>query len=132
PSGRRSWMRQRSRLARSPPYLFAELGRKIVAKREAGVDVISLGNGDADRPTPALVVEAMQEAVTEPETHQYPSNRGRADFREAVSDFYARRFNVELDPETEIIPAIGANEAIFNLNLAFLHPGAYALAADPG
>jgi len=96
------------------------------------VDVISLGIGDPDRPTPALIVEAMQEAVTEPETHRYPSNRGREDFRAAVRDFYARRFEVTLDPEREIIPAIGAKEALFNLNLAFLDPGDYALAADPG
>ena len=74
----------------------------------------------------------MQEAVTEPETHQYPSNRGREDFRQAVRDFYERRFDVILDPEREIIPGIGAKEAIFNLNLAFLDPGDYALAADPG
>jgi LL-diaminopimelate aminotransferase len=94
--------------------------------------VISLGIGDPDRPTPALIVEAMQEAVTEPETHRYPSNRGRQDFRAAVRDFYARRFDVTLDPEREVIPAIGAKEAIFNLNLAFLDPGDYALAADPG
>jgi LL-diaminopimelate aminotransferase len=74
----------------------------------------------------------MQEAVTEPETHRYPSNRGRSDFREALSDFYARRFDVELDADSEIIPAIGAKEAIFNLNLAFLDPGDAALASDPG
>jgi LL-diaminopimelate aminotransferase len=125
-------MRPSKRLERIPPYAFAELERKIADKRAAGVDVISLGIGDPDRPTPALIVEAMQEAVTEAETHQYPSNRGRADFRAAVGDFYARRFDVTLDPETEIIPAIGAKEAIFNLNLAFLDPGDYALAADPG
>jgi LL-diaminopimelate aminotransferase len=120
------------RLDRIPPYMFAELSRKIEAKRAAGVDVISLGIGDPDRPTPALIVEAMQEAVSEPETHQYPSNRGRQDFREAVSDFYMRRFDVELDPATEIMPAIGAKECIFNLNLAFLDPGDAALSADPG
>jgi LL-diaminopimelate aminotransferase len=120
------------RLDRIPPYLFAELARKIAAKKAQGVDVISLGIGDPDRPTPALVVEAMQEAVSEPETHRYPSNRGRRDFREAVSDFYMRRFDVELDPETEIMPAIGAKECIFNLNLAFLDPGDAALSADPG
>jgi len=125
-------MRPSKRLERIPPYAFAELERKIADKRAAGVDVISLGIGDPDRPTPALIVEAMQEAVTEPETHQYPSNRGRADFRAAVRDFYARRFDVTLDPESEVIPAIGAKEAIFNLNLAFLDPGDYALAADPG
>src|SRR6516165_8352428 len=125
-------MRPSKRLERIPPYAFAELERKIAAKRAAGVDVISLGIGDPDRPTPALIVEAMQEAVTEPQTHRYPSNRGRADFRAAVRDFYARRFDVTLDPEREIIPAIGAKEAIFNLNLAFLDPGDYALAADSG
>jgi LL-diaminopimelate aminotransferase len=125
-------MRPSKRLERIPPYAFAELERKIAERRAAGVDVISLGIGDPDRPTPALIVQAMQEAVTEPETHRYPSNRGREDFRAAVRDFYARRFDVTLDPAREIIPAIGAKEAIFNLNLAFLDPGDYALAADPG
>src|ERR1035438_5987299 len=125
-------MRPSKRLERIPPYAFAQLERKIAEKRAAGVDVISLGIGDPDRPTPPLIVEAMQEAVSEPETHSYPSNRGRADFRQAVSDFYARRFDVTLDPEREVIPAIGAKEAIFNLTLAFLDPGDYALAADPG
>jgi LL-diaminopimelate aminotransferase len=125
-------MKPSKRLEHIPPYAFAQLERKIADKRAAGVDVISLGIGDPDRPTPALIVEAMQEAVSEPETHQYPSNRGRADFRGAVRDFYERRFDVVLDPEREIIPAIGAKEAIFNLNLAFLDPGDYALAADPG
>ncbi|HEV7884722.1 MAG TPA: aminotransferase class I/II-fold pyridoxal phosphate-dependent enzyme, partial [Solirubrobacteraceae bacterium] len=125
-------MKPSKRLERIPPYLFAELERKVAAKRAAGVDVISLGIGDPDRPTPAIVVDAMQEAVTEPETHRYPSNRGRQDFREAVADFYMRRFDVELDPATEIMPAMGAKECIFNLNLAFLDPGDAALSADPG
>jgi LL-diaminopimelate aminotransferase len=125
-------MKPSSRLERIPPYAFAELERKIREKRAEGVDVISLGIGDPDRPTPALIVEAMQEAVTEAETHQYPTNRGRDDFREAVSDFYERRFDVKIDPATEVIPALGAKEAIFNLSLAFLDPEDYALAADPG
>jgi LL-diaminopimelate aminotransferase len=125
-------MRPSRRLDRIPPYLFAELERKIAAKRDAGVDVISLGIGDPDRPTPALVVEAMQEAVSEPETHTYPSNRGRADFREAISDFYERRFDVDLDPATEVMAAIGAKECIYHLNATFLDPGDVALAADPG
>jgi LL-diaminopimelate aminotransferase len=120
------------RLDLIPPYLFAELERKVAAKRAQGIDVISLGIGDPDRPTPALIVDAMQEAVTERETHRYPSNRGRPDFRQAVSDFYNRRFGVELDPNTEVMPAIGAKECIFNLNLAFLDPGDAALSADPG
>jgi LL-diaminopimelate aminotransferase len=125
-------MKPSKRLERIPPYAFAQLERKIREKRAEGVDVISLGIGDPDRPTPALIVAAMQEAVSEPETHKYPTNRGREDFRVAVRDFYARRFDVALDPEREIIPAIGAKEAIFNLNMAFLDPGDYALAADPG
>jgi LL-diaminopimelate aminotransferase len=125
-------MRPSKRLELIPPYAFAQLEAKIARKRGEGVDVISLGIGDPDRPTPPLVVEAMQEAVSEPGTHQYPSNRGREEFRGAVRDFYERRFDVKLDPQSEIVPALGAKEAIFNLNLAFLDPGDYALAADPG
>jgi LL-diaminopimelate aminotransferase len=125
-------MRSSERLGRIPPYVFAELENKIAAKRGAGVDVISLGIGDPDRPTSPLVVEAMQEAVADPGTHRYPTNRGRPEFRGAVSDFYARRFDVEVDADTEVIPAIGAKECIFHLNLAFLDPGDVALASDPG
>jgi len=126
-------MQPSSRLDRIAPYLFAELERKVREKRAAGIEVISLGIGDPDRPTPPLVVEVMQEAVADPGTHRYPSNRGRQEFREAISDFYERRFDVDdIDPETEVIPAIGAKECIFNLNLAFLDPGDVALAADPG
>ncbi|MBV9424724.1 MAG: LL-diaminopimelate aminotransferase [Solirubrobacterales bacterium] len=125
-------MRSSRRLERIPPYLFAELERKLAAKRAAGVDVISLGIGDPDMPTYAPIVDAAQRAVADPSTHRYPSNRGRPEFREAVAAFYARRFGVELDPETEVMPAIGAKECIFNLNLAFLDPGDVALASDPG
>ncbi len=125
-------MKPSSRLSKIPPYLFAELERKIAAKRAAGVDVISLGIGDPDTPTYPPIVTAAQAALTDPATHQYPSNRGRQDFREALAAFYARRFGVTLDPESEVMPAIGAKECIFNLNLAFLDPGDVALASDPG
>ena len=125
-------MRPSKRLERIPPYLFAELERKIREKKAQGIDVISLGIGDPDTPTPALVVDALRDAVTDAGTHQYPSNRGRDEFRLAVARFYRDRFGVELDPETEVIPALGAKECIFNLNLAFLDPGEAALAADPG
>ena len=125
-------MRPSSRLEKIPPYLFAELERKIADKRAAGIDVISLGIGDPDTPTYPAIVAAAQLAVADPATHQYPSNRGRQDFREAVAAFYQRRFGVTLDPDTEIMPAIGAKECIFNLNLAFLDPGDVALASDPG
>jgi len=125
-------MRPSRRLDLIPPYLFAQLERKIAEKKAAGVDVISLGIGDPDTPTYAPIVSAMQAAVADPGTHQYPSNRGRQDFREAVAAFYARRFGVTLDPDTEVMPAIGAKECIFNLNLAFLDPDDVALASDPG
>jgi LL-diaminopimelate aminotransferase len=125
-------LRPSSRLEQIPPYLFAELERKIAAKKAAGVDVISLGIGDPDTPTYGPIVAAAQQAVADPSTHTYPSNRGRQEFREAVAAFYARRFGVTLDPDTEVMPAIGAKECIFNLNLAFLDPGDVALASDPG
>jgi LL-diaminopimelate aminotransferase len=125
-------VRPSSRLERIPPYLFAELERKIAAKRATGIDVISLGIGDPDMPTYEPIVAAAQRAVADPSTHQYPTNRGRSEFREAVAAFYRRRFGVELDPEAEVMPAIGAKECIFNLNLAFLDPADVALAADPG
>jgi LL-diaminopimelate aminotransferase len=120
------------RLEAMPPYKFQELERQIADKRAAGIDVISLGIGDPDQPTYDYVVKAMQEAVADPSTHQYPSNRGRAEFRQAFADFYDRRFGVEIDPETEVIPAIGAKECIYNLCFAFLDPGDVALASDPG
>ena len=125
-------MRSSSRLERIPPYLFAELEKKISAKRAAGIDVISLGIGDPDTPTYEQIVVAGQRAMADPSTHTYPSNRGRQEFREAVAAFYERRFGVQLDPDTEVMAAIGAKECIFNLNLAFLDPGDVALAADPG
>jgi LL-diaminopimelate aminotransferase len=125
-------MKPSSRSERLPPYLFAELERKVREKKAAGVDVISLGIGDPDTPTPALVVDALVRAAADPATHQYPSNRGRPELREAFARFYERRFGVALDPESEIIPALGAKECVFNLNLAFLDAGDVALAADPG
>ena len=125
-------MQPSERLSRLPPYLFAQLERKIAEKKAAGVDVISLGIGDPDTPSPGFVVSGLAQAAADPGTHRYPSNRGRPELREAVARFYGRRFGVELDPETEIVPALGAKECVFNLNLAFLDPGDAALAADPG
>ena len=125
-------MQPSKRLERLPPYLFAELERKVREKKEAGVDVISLGIGDPDTPTPLPVVEALAAGAADPGTHRYPSNRGRPELRDAVARFYERRFGVSLDPESEIIPALGAKECVFNLNLAFLDPESIALAADPG
>jgi len=120
------------RLEAIPPYKFQELEQQIADKRAAGIDVISLGIGDPDEPTYPHVVKAMQEAVSEPAYHQYPSNRGRDEFRTAFAEFYDRRFGVGIDPKTEVIPAIGAKECIYNLCFAFLDPSDIALASDPG
>jgi LL-diaminopimelate aminotransferase len=120
------------RLQEMPAYMFAELERRVAQKRAAGVDVISLGVGDPDEPTYPHIVKAMQEAVGEPANQGYPSNRGRVEFREAFADFYERRFAVKIDPEGQVMPAIGAKECIYNLCFAFLDPGDVALASDPG
>ncbi len=120
------------RLEAIPPYKFQELEQQIADKRAAGIDVISLGIGDPDEPTYPYIVKAMQDAVADPSTHQYPSNRGREEFRQAFADFYDRRFGVEIDPVHEVIPAIGAKECIYNLCFAFLDQGGVALASDPG
>src|ERR687889_79141 len=103
-------MKPSSRLERIPPYLFAELERKIAAKKEQGVDVISLGIGDPDTPSAPLTIEALQRAAAGPGTHQYPSNRGRPEFREAVAAFYERRVGVTPDPPPQIVAPPSAKE----------------------
>ena len=120
------------RLEHVPPYLFAELERKIDEKRNAGVDVISLGIGDPDLPAPPAVVAEMERQVARPETHRYPSNRGLPAFREAVAAFYRERFGVEIDPDTEVIPVLGGKEGVANVALACLEPGDVCLAPEPG
>jgi LL-diaminopimelate aminotransferase len=132
PAKKRGLAAPSERLDAMPPYMFAELERRVEAKRDEGIDVISLGIGDPDTPTFRHIVEAMRAAVGDPGTQKYPSNRGRPEFRSAFSDFYEDRFGVEIDPVTEVIPAIGAKECIYNLCFAFLDPGDTALASDPG
>ena len=120
------------RLDQVPPYLFAELERKIAAKRAEGIDVISLGIGDPDLPTPEAVVEAAAAAVHDPSTHRYPSNQGTLEFREAATRFYRERFGVELDPDSEVIPVLGGKEAVSHIALACLDPGDLCLSPEPG
>jgi LL-diaminopimelate aminotransferase len=125
-------MRFAKRLDQVPPYLFAELERKIEEREKAGIDVISLGIGDPDLPTPEPVIEALARAARDPGTHQYPSNRGTDEFRSTVADFYGNRFGVALHPETEVIPVLGGKEGVAHVALATLDPGDTALAPDPG
>jgi LL-diaminopimelate aminotransferase len=125
-------MKFAQRLDLVPPYLFAELERKIGEKAKAGIDVISLGIGDPDLPTPAAVVEELQRQVARPETHRYPSNRGLEAFREAVAGFYSDRFGVEVEPDTEVIPVLGGKEGVAHIALACLEPGDVCLSPEPG
>ena len=125
-------MRFAKRLDAVPPYLFAELERKIAQKRREGMDVISLGIGDPDLPTPQVVVEALAGAARDPRTHQYPTNHGSDELREAAAAFYRERFGVELDPATEIVPALGGKEAVGHIAMALLDPGDICLSPDPG
>ncbi len=125
-------MKFASRLDAVPPYLFAELERRIAEKRREGIDVISLGIGDPDLPTPAPVIAALAEAARDPGTHQYPTNHGSDEFREAAAGFYRDRFGVDLDPGSEIVPALGGKEAVGHVCLALLDPGDVCLSPDPG
>jgi LL-diaminopimelate aminotransferase len=125
-------VRVADRISSLPPYMFAELDRKIEAKRAEGVDVISLGIGDPDQPTPRHIVEALQEAAEDPATHQYPSYWGLPALRKAIAAWYGTRFGVDLDPDTEVLPLIGSKEGIAHLAWAFIDPGDEALVPDPG
>ncbi|WPM32561.1 LL-diaminopimelate aminotransferase [Hydrogenobacter sp. T-2] len=119
------------RIKALPPYLFAQIDQKKREKISQGVDLIDLGVGDPDIPTPQPVVEAMQRAVENPEHHRYPSYEGMLSFRQAVADWYKRRFGVELDPQREVVTLIGSKEGIAHFPLAFVNPGDVVLCPDP-
>ena len=120
------------RIKTLPPYLFAaidEMKQKAIAR---GVDIINLGIGDPDLPTPAPIVERLQQAAADPKHHQYPSYEGMLSFRTAVADWYRRRFGVLLDPASEVLTLIGSKEGIGHIPLAFVDPGDIVLVPSPG
>ena len=125
-------MRFSRRLDNLAPYLFAEMERKISEKRKSGVDVISLGIGDPDLPTPGYIVEEMQRQVADAQNHRYPSNWGLREFGEAAASFYNRRFGVAIDPAKEFFPLLGAKEGLAHICWALLDAGDLALVPDPG
>ncbi len=125
-------MRTADRIANLPPYLFAEIDRKKELKVAQGVDVISLGIGDPDMPTPQRVVDEMAKAITRPKNHQYPAYAGSKAYREACAEWTRRRFSVELDPATEVLALIGSKEGIAHLFSAFVDPGDYTLVPGVG
>ncbi|MGB4442473.1 MAG: LL-diaminopimelate aminotransferase [Coriobacteriia bacterium] len=125
-------MRIARRMTNLPPYLFAEIDRKRALKEAEGVDVISLGIGDPDLPTPQRIVDAMAHAITLPKNHQYPAYAGSGPYRAACAEWMTRRFGVDLDPATEVLALIGSKEGIAHLFPAFIDEGDYTLAPGVG
>lgn len=120
------------RIKNLPPYLFAELDRKISEKKKVGRDVITFGMGDPDLPTPEHIIEACCTAAKKPENHRYPSYEGMLEFRSAVAERCRRDFNLKFDPDKEVIALIGSKEGIHNINFAFVEKGDVVLYPDPG
>src|SRR6516164_5951092 len=119
------------RLRKLPPYLFAEIDRKKKAAIAAGRDVINLGVGDPDRPTPGPIIKSLQHHVENPAFHQYALDQGAPELRRSIAAFCKARYGLDLDPETEILPLIGSKEGIAHLPLAVLNPGDISLVPDP-
>ena len=125
-------MRFSKRMDNLAPYLFAEAERKIAEKRAAGADVISLGIGDPDLPTPAYIVEEMQRQVADPGNDRYPSNWGHPEYAAAAASFYKRRFGVDIDAKQEFMALLGAKEGLAHVCFSMLDVGDLALVPDPG
>ncbi len=120
------------RIKQLPPYLFGEIDKAKNKAMEEGRPVIDLGVGDPDQPTPKIVIKKLHEASMDPATHKYALNRGLLSLRQEMADWYKSRFNVDLDPETEVLPLLGSKEGIAHIPLAYLNPGDEVLVPDPG
>ena len=125
-------MRTARRIEKLPPYLFVGIAKKIAEKRAQGIDVISLGIGDPDLPTPPHIIERLCQAARDPQNHRYPESEGLPEFRQAVAAWYKRRFNVTLDPNKEVVSLIGAKDGVAHIALCLIDPGDIALVPDPG
>jgi len=125
-------MKESTAMQNLPPYLFARIEKKIEAARQQGLDVINLGIGDPDQPTPQHIIAALVQASSDPANHQYPSSVGMLRYREAVARWYQSRFGVELDPAKEVVSLLGSKEGIAHISMAYLDPGDVNLVPDPG
>ena len=125
------WIKPADRLGSLPPYVFARLDELKVRAREQGLDLIDLGMGNPDGPTPQPVVEAAIAALQNPANHGYPPFEGTASFRRTITDWYYRRYNVKLDPEGEALPLLGSKEGLTHLALAYVNPGDLVLVPSP-
>ena len=121
-----------ARIKTLPPYLFAAIDKMKQEAIARGVDIINLGIGDPDLPTPAPIIDSLAKAAKDPKHHQYPSYEGMVSFRKAVAGWYKRRFNVTLDPANEVLTLIGSKEGIGHIHLAFVDPGDVVLVPSPG
>jgi len=119
------------RIRRLPPYVFGEVNRLKAAARAAGRDIVDLGMGNPDSPTPPHIVAKLVEAVQDPRTHRYSSSKGIPGLRRALAGYYARRFGVQLDPETEVVATLGSKEGLANLANAIASPGDTILVPNP-
>lgn len=125
-------MKLAKRVESLPPYLFAEISKKIAAKRAAGVDVVTFAIGDPDIPTPRHIIDSLHRAADDPANHRYPESEGLPELNQAIADFYQRRFETVLEPMKETLPLIGSKEGIGHVALCFIDPGDIALVPDPG
>ncbi|MBD2463257.1 aspartate aminotransferase [Oscillatoria sp. FACHB-1407] len=126
-----NWISQADRLSALPPYVFARLDELKARAREQGLDLIDLGMGNPDGATPQPVVEAAIAALQNPANHGYPPFEGTASFRRAITDWYRRRYGVELDPEGEALPLLGSKEGLTHLAIAYINPGDTVLVPSP-
>jgi len=125
-------MRLARRVESLPPYLFAEISRKIAARRALGHDVVTFAIGDPDLPTPPHILAALHRAADDPANHRYPESEGLPELGQAIADWYERRFEVRFQPMKETLPLIGSKEGIAHIALCFVDPGDVALLPDPG
>jgi len=125
-------MKFANRVDKLPAYFFVEISKTIASKKAQGVDVITFGIGDPDLPTPQNILDKLWEQAKIPSNHRYPETDGLPEYRQAISDWYKRRFNVDLDRDKEVLPVIGSKEGIGHIALCFIDPGDIALIPDPG
>ena len=125
-------MKFAERVSGLPPYVFAKMAKRIADRAARGDKVINFGMGDPDLATPDYIIEDLCRAAHDPKTHRYPSYFGLPALRTAIADWYRQRFDVTLDPTTEVLPLIGSKEGIANIALAFCDPGELAILPDPG
>jgi len=119
------------RLDRLPKYLFSEMEKAVLEKKSRGIDLISFGIGDPDLPTPDFILSTLREEISNPKNHNYSLSQGELEFREAVAEWYKKRFRVDLDPHKEVLALIGSKEGLANLARAYINPGDKVLVPDP-